>query len=327
MHSQPDIVLTRDGVVETWWAEFLSYWQQLPNRRLFLLLVVAWLLLFQFLGNGTFGYIDTASLFKWTFAAYNVSNAASDDAHGNVVPFVVLYLFWWKRKELFGAELRGWTPGLLILMAAALFHVTAYVVQQPRLSILAMVLGIYGIMGMAWGPGWLRRCLFPFVLMIFAMPLGSQAALLTFPLRLLATGIVEFIAHSILGMDVVRIGTGLFNSAQTYQFDVAPACSGIRSLVAIFFLCTAYGYISFRATWRWVALILASFPLAVMGNVLRLLVIVVVADRSGQEAGMNVHDSAFFSMLPYVPAILGIILVERWLRKAQAPAHAEEKSA
>ena len=54
--------LIRDGVVETFWTEFMGCWHRLPNKGLFFGLLGAWLLLFQFLGNGTFGYVDTASL-------------------------------------------------------------------------------------------------------------------------------------------------------------------------------------------------------------------------------------------------------------------------
>jgi len=315
MQSQTDTILVRDGVVEAFWAEFVLYWRRLPNTSLFLILLGAWSLLFQILGNATLGYVKTGSLFRWMFVAYNTKSDISDDAHCNLVPFVVLWLFWWKRKELFAAELKTWAPGVLIVLSAAVLHALGFVIQQPRVSIIALFLGIYGIMGLAWGWHWLKRSFFPYVLILFAVPLGSQGAVVTFPLRMLVTMMVGFIARDILGFDVVRVGTGLFDSAQTYQFDVAPACSGIRSLMAIFFLCTVYGYITFRVSWRWLAMTAAALPLAVFGNMLRLLAIVIGAEIFGQAGGERVHDSFLLSILPYVPAVLGILLVERWLRK------------
>lgn len=323
MQSQSEMPLVRDGLVESWWTECVEYWQRLPNRSLFLWLMAAWLLLFHFLGNGTLGYTYTASLLKWMFISYNSDSEIADDAHGNFIPLVVLGLFWWKRKELFAENLRSWAPALLIILAAALLHVAAYMVQQARVSVLAMLLGIYGIMGLAWGPGWLRRSVFPFVLMVFLVPLGSKTEIITFPLRMLVTVLVEFVAGTIFGMDVVRVGTGLFDSAQTFQFDVAPACSGIRSLVAIFLICTAYGYVAYRCSWRWLVMILAAFPLAVLGNMVRLLLIIVSASWFGQETGSNVHDNPFFSMVPYVPAVLGVIYLERGLNRLHAAIQAE----
>ena len=83
---------------------FLDCWRRLPNKPFFFILLAAWLVLFQFLGNATLGYIHSQnpSLFRWMLDAYDPEGKywRSDDGHGVAVPFVVLALFWWKRKEL-----------------------------------------------------------------------------------------------------------------------------------------------------------------------------------------------------------------------------------
>lgn len=318
--------MIRDGVVETFWTEFMGCWHRLPNKGLFFGLLGAWLVLFQFLGNGTFGYVDTASLPYWMVRAYNGS-PTSDDTHGNLVPFVVLWLFWWKRKELLAVEARSWAPGFAIVVFALMLHVLCYAVQQPRVSIAAMFIGIYGLMAVAWGPKFLRASFFPFVLFTFCMPLGQQGEAITFRLRLLMTVLVEFVARGIFGIDVVRQGTGLFDATGTYSYDVAAACSGIRSLWAMFVLATAYGYVTFRATWPWAVLMASAFPLSVIGNGLRLLLIIVVAKLFGHKWGDWVHENPIFSLLPYVPVTLGLAWLTRWLtqlREALAKERAKE---
>ena len=313
MQSQTDN-LVRDGIVESFWTEFVSYWRRLPNALLFLILLGAWLLLFQFLGNGTFGYIKTASLFRWMWNAYNNPIPELNEGHGNVVPLVVLGLMWWKRKELFAAELRSWVPGLFLFALAVALHLAAYLVQQPKVSILAFFAGLYALMGMAWGPKWLRHCFFPFVLFVFAVPLGDVGLKVTFPLRLFVSGIVEFVGRNLMGLDLVREGTQLTSSTHAYNYDVAAACSGIRSLFAIFFICTAYGYVVFRRSWQWVVMTAAAFPLAVIGNSVRLLTVVTIAAKRGHEAGKAAHDDTFLSILPYVPAVIGVVYLARWLQ-------------
>ena len=124
---------------------------------------MAWLALFQFLGNSTLGYISTPSLLSWMNAVY-VSNPdanGSDDSHGKLIPFVVLALFWWKRKQLLALPLRTWWPGLLLVALALGLHVLGYMVQQPRISIVALFTGIYGLMGLAWGRAMAARELLP----------------------------------------------------------------------------------------------------------------------------------------------------------------------
>jgi len=63
------------------------------------------------------------------------------------------------------------------------------------------------------------------------------------------------------------------------------------------------------------AMVFASLPLAVIGNVVRLGSIVAAGEWKGQSAGNYVHESAFFSMLPYIPAFLGMIYIGHWLEK------------
>jgi len=311
MQAQADN-LVRDGVVESFWTEFKSVWAQLPNKGLFFGLLGAWLLLFQFFGNGTFGYVDTPSIFRWMWGAYNGSEA-TDDGHGNIVPLGVFLLFWLSRKQLLAVSFRVWWPALFIVVGALALHVVSYAVQQPRVSIAALFIGIYGLMGVAWGPQWLQRSFLPFSLFAFAMPLGLQAEIVTFPLRLFVTALVQWIGSNLLGFDVIRVGTGLFDSSMSYQFDVAPACSGLRSLAATMMLAYGYGLVLFGASWRWLVMLASAVPLAVLGNTFRLLIIVIAGEFGGQDWGNQAHDNPLFSMLPYVPVIAGLALLGQWL--------------
>jgi hypothetical protein len=131
MATQPE-----NGILEDFRIQFLECWQGLPNKGLFFVLLIAWLALFQFLGNSTLGYISTPSLLYWMHLAYGSSadTAGSDDSHGKLIPFVVLALFWWKRKELLALPLRTWWPGLLLVGLALALHLLGYMVQQPRIS-------------------------------------------------------------------------------------------------------------------------------------------------------------------------------------------------
>jgi exosortase len=299
---------------EDFWQDTVNCWQRLPNKGFFFALLAAWLALFQFLGNSILGYIHTTSLFAWMYQAYNSGNPGADDGIGNFIPFLVVGIFWWRRSELLGLRLQLWGQGLVVLLFAMVLHMLAYVVQEPHFSIIAMFIGVYGIMGMAWGPEWLRKSFFPFFLFVFSIPLGTHAVFITFPLRLLVCQLVEVLSH-FLGIDVIRMGTELFDPFGTFQYDVAPACSGIRSLMAIFLLATVYGFLTFRSFWKRLLLMALAFPFAVLGNMLRLLLVVIVADLGGQKWGDFVHENFITSLVPYVPAFLGLLLVGYWLEE------------
>jgi hypothetical protein len=56
--------------------------------------------------------------------------------------------------------------------------------------------------------------------------------------------------------------------------------------------------------------------LAVIGNVVRLGTIVAAGEWKGQSAGNYVHEDALISLLPYIPAFIGMMYIGRWLEKA-----------
>ena len=86
-----------------------------------------------------------------------------------------------------------------------------------------------------------------------------------------------------------------------------------RSAVAII-----YAMLCFRTWWKRGVLIASAVPLAVLGNIVRMLTIIIAAEIWGQEAGNYVHEGGPFgvlSLLPYVAAFAGLLLLGQWLRE------------
>ncbi len=322
-------------------AEIARCWQQLPDKWLFLAMLGVWVALFHFLGNSTFGYIPTASVFHWMFNAYVSSPTVgvrpspfespflwlervmegmsnSDDGHGLLVPLVVVVLLYLKRDKLLKSVTGTWWPALILVVGGLVLHIFGYLIQQTRVSIVAMFIGVYGLMGLVWGRGWLRESFFPFVLFAFCVPLGSLAGPISFPLRIIVTKIVTTLSRTLLGINVIREGTRIFTQDRTFEYEIAPACSGIRSLIAIFAISTIYAFLGFRKGWKRVVIIASTVPLAVLGNVFRMMTIVFAAEAFGQEWGNYVHYGGPFgilSLLPYVPAIAGLMFLGCLLRE------------
>jgi exosortase len=288
-----------------------QWWRIQPNKLLFFGIFIPWLLLFHFWGNITLGYVKTDSLFGWMKFVYTTS---PDDEHGMLIPFVVIGLFWWKRKELWSVEKKIWFPAFGIILVGVLLHLLGYRVQQTRLSMIGFFTGIYGMLGLVWGKDFMKKSFFPMFLFVFCIPLGTEADRITSPLRLVATKITSGVAH-LLGIGVLRDGTRLFDPNGLYQYEVAAACSGVRSLMAIFAFGTILAFTSVEETLKKVFLIFSAFPFAVFSNVIRLLAIVFAAELFGQDAGNYVHESSWMSLLPYVPAVAGMIFLGRGLQK------------
>jgi exosortase len=73
----------------------------------------------------------------------------------------------------------------------------------------------------------------------------------------------------LFGVPVLREGNVIQLPAMS--LEVAEACSGIRSLMSLLTLSIFYGYFLERPMWRRVALALASVPIAIAANAVRLL--------------------------------------------------------
>ena len=296
--------------------EIAIVWRALPGKGLVVAVTLAWIALFHFLGNATFGYIDTRSLFGWLNYVYNLSQ---DDEIGRYMPLIVLGLCWWKRDEILAVPKSPWAGGLALVALALFVHLLGFVVQQTRLSVLAFYLGLYGLLGTLWGRQFLRATFFPWFLLIFCVPLGTMADTITFPLRLLATRITTGFGEYLLGIDLIQNGTQILDARGSYQYEVAAACGGLRSLTATLALASIYACLVLPRPGRRLPMILAAFPLAVAGNVLRLVTIIVTAEAFGQKGGDWVHENAILSLLPYVPAFLGLGALGAWLRDKPAP--------
>ena len=318
-----------------WRTDTIECWRRLPNKTFFFALLAAWALLFQFWGNSIFSFVRSPSLFAWLHYLYTVGGEQNDSSYGELIPFLVAGILWWKRKELLALPLQLWWPGLLLLAAALALHLVGFLVQQPILSIVALFAGIYALTGLAWGRAWLRHSLYPFFLFVFSVPMAAQLNFILFPLRLLVTWLVEMVSH-LVGIGVIRQGTQLMDPSGAYGYDVAAACGGMRSLIAVFLLATVYGFAMFRSPGKRIFLMALAVPFSVLGNMLRLLAIIFAAEMGGQNWGNWVHEGCPFylpfhnhipffhdqialaNLLPYIPGMIGLLWAGRWLEKRAA---------
>ena len=299
--------------------EISRLWAGLPDKPLFFALFVTWLVFFHLLGNSTLGYIDTHSLYAWMNWTYSTSK---DDELGYIIPLIVLGLCYWKRDTLLAVPKHNWWPALLLVTLALAIHLTGYVIQQARVSIVGFYFGIYSLTGLVWGPGWLKASFFPCLLFAFGVPVGTMAETVTVPLSHIASDITGWICGTLLGIDIIQEGVQISDSQRRYTYAIAAACSGLRSLIVTLAFFTIYGFVAFTKKWKTSLIILSAFPLAVAGNVLRLTLIILAAEMvetakpgDGQAAGNFVHDNGILSLLPYIPAFIGVFILGRIIKE------------
>jgi len=201
---------------------------------------------------------------------------------------------------------------LAAMVGGLALHLLGYAVQQTRLSIVALLIFAWGVTVLAGGRRRGRAAMFPLAFLVFAIPVDVLDTL-GFYLRLGVVGVAYRAARAV-GLDVIRNGTQLLSPHGAYQYDVAAACSGVRSLMALAALSLLVGYLSLR-TWRARLLVLGlCVPYAFAGNVVRTVAIILSAEWFGQRAGMIVHEWFGFLVFAIVLALqlVSVRLLKRW---------------
>ena len=190
-------------------------------------------------------------------------------SHGFFVPAFSFFVIWSERDRLRKLPLEASWSGLLVL-AFALIVLTAGVLgAELFLSRFSFLLAIAGLVVLIYGWNHFRAVFFPWAFLLFMIPIPAIVFnQITFPLQLLAS---RAAAHTLpwLGVPVLREGNIIQLPAMS--LEVAEACSGIRSLMSLATLAIIYGYLLETRTPIRVLLALASVPIAVIANSLRII--------------------------------------------------------
>ncbi len=216
-----------------------------------------------------------------------VSDWATDDnySHGFLVIPVALFLAWERRDALAAAPSRPSPLGLLVILGSLLLLGAGTLGAEMFLTRVAIVGVLVGAVLFVLGWTHLRLLAFPLAFLLLMIPLPAllfnQVAL---PLQLLASKVGEAGLET-FGVPVLREGNVMILANTT--LEVAEACSGIRSLVSLLTLGVVYAYFMDSRPWvRWL-LTLATIPIAVLTNGLRVAGTGLAAHRYGPEAAQG----------------------------------------
>ena len=213
-------------------------------------------------------------LFERAPAIFN--SPTEDMSFGWYVPLFSLYVVWTERRKIVESVGPASIWGLFLIVPCAFAGFLGVRGAQIRFEIVGLVGLLIGLVWTMFGARTARQVLFPALFLLFCIPLQSYLDIVTVHLRLMAVSA----AYEILkgcGVDIVREGTMLFSPSGAFSIDVADPCSGLRSLFAMMALTAGYSYFT-QPTWFRRALLFAlAMPIAIVGNVVRVLSIVTVA--------------------------------------------------
>ena len=189
-------------------------------------------------------------------------------SHGFFVPAFSLYVVWQKRQQLLAIDRRPsfWGLGFIVLsLCTLLLGIFGAELFLSRVSLIVLIVGMIVFLH-----GWrmLRDLMFPLAVLLLMVPIPSIILnQITFPLQILASKLSAWLLP-LLGVPVLREGNVI--NLPVMPLEVADACSGIRSLLSLTCLAIMYGYLLEKRISIRVILALASIPIAVAANGLRI---------------------------------------------------------
>jgi exosortase len=236
-------------------------------------------------------------------------------SHGMFVPAFSLFVLWQDRVRLRSqSEAPSWW-GLVFIALALLTLVLGILGAELFLSRVSLVLLIAALIVLFFGFSHLRIASFPLAFLILMIPIPAIIFnQITFPLQLLASTIASTVLPW-FGVPVLREGNVIGLPAMA--LEVAEACSGIRSLLSLLTLSIIYGYLIESRNLIRVILALASVPIAVTANSLRIVgtgLLVQYWDPEKAEGFFHV----FSGWLIFVISLVMLFGLHHGLARAQA---------
>ncbi|WP_066719745.1 exosortase V [Sphingomonas pituitosa] len=246
--------------------------------------------------------------------------SAEGGVHGPIVLATGAWMLARQRSAI--EELR--TPGnlvlgtLLLLLSLAIYSL-GRIFDFVSIETLGLVSAVITTGYLYFGGRALRAAWFPVLWLFFLVPPPGWAVdRVTAPLK-------EFVFHAATSLlswfdyPILRQGVTLF--VGPYQLLVEDACSGLRSLSSLVVVTLLYIYIKNKPSWRYALFIAALvIPVAVITNVLRIIILVLITYHLGDEAAQSfLHVST--GMVMFVVALLGIFAIDWMVEQVQLFLH------
>jgi exosortase len=190
-------------------------------------------------------------------------------SHGFFVPLFSAFVLWQERQSLKHLTPKPSWWGLPLLAGALSVLIVGQMGAELFLARFSLLLALASVIVLFLGWNFLQATAFPLAFLLLMIPIPNIVFnQITFPLQLLASKVAAEVLP-LLGVPILREGNVI--NLPAMALEVAEACSGIRSLMSLVTLAIIYGYLTEKRILMRIALAVASVPIAVAANSVRII--------------------------------------------------------
>lgn len=234
-------------------------------------------------------------------------------SHGFLIPVISGYLLWQRKDELAKARVSPANTGVLIAALGLLMFLVGNIAGENFTMRFSLLVVVAGAIIFAYGYGFFGAMLFPYMYLFFMLPLPFILYdAVAFPLKLMVTEYSVW-ALKLVGIPVLREGNII--ELTNITLEVADACSGIRSIVSLLALSTAFAFFTQSRFHKRFILIALAIPIAIIANSIRVIGTGILASRYGAVAAEGFFHE-FAGLVIFGIAIVMLVLSAIVLRKA-----------
>lgn len=189
---------------------------------------------------------------------------------------VVAWLLWARRSEI--VELRSVSNRSIVLaswIGVALIAAAGNLAYSGFMGIIATICGVLSAIYTAYGWGGLRSAFSTLWLLVFVVPLPLMLDQeLIIKMQILASDLASRLLD---GTGVIHFRQGVIIETPHARFMTEEACSGIRSLFSSMAAVSIYGVTMRHRAWRIAINLLQTIAWVLVGNSIRVAVVVAIA--------------------------------------------------
>ncbi|MGP0019202.1 MAG: exosortase/archaeosortase family protein [Candidatus Sulfotelmatobacter sp.] len=233
-----------------------------------------------------------------------------DFSHGFFVPLFSAYVVWLKRRRLARIAVQPSWSGLALLVLGLGEFAVGQLGAELFLARSSLLLVLAGLIVLFLGWTYFRALLLPLAFLILMVPIPAIIFnQITFPLQLLDSRLAATVLPW-FGVPTFREGNVIH--IPHLDLDVAVACSGIRSLLSLSTMSIIYGFLMDRRTIVRILLVVASIPIAVAANSLRIIGTGLLVEYWNPDKAEGFFHASW-GVLIFVIALIMLYLLHRGL--------------
>jgi len=241
--------------------------------------------------------------------------------HGILVVPAAAYMAWAKRDKLAALIPQPSRWGVALLAWGALQALLGELGQWVWVSRTAFLVSLVGCIVLVYGLPMVKELVYPLATLILMIaPPNFVFERLTLRLQLLASSLGSS-ALEALGFSVLREGNII--EMVGIKLSVEEACSGIRSLVAIVFMCVLYNYFFVEKKSMRIWILLFAIPIAILGNAIRIVATGIAGQYNQAWVSGATHEAfGYVSVIVAAAGCIGVHLALLRLDKMREARHA-----